>query len=81
MWEKVKQCLEGTGGCINTFICFNLHSNINRCVIIFLKYLEYYTAISGLLCDLMTKLSLYLNSSAVAISYKRDLVQVQASRT
>lgn len=55
VWEKVKQCLEGTGGCLNIFICFNLHSNINCYVIIFLKYLEYYTAINGLLCDLMTK--------------------------
>lgn len=69
MWEKVKQCLEGTGGWINIFICFNLHSNINCCVIIILKYLKYYTAISGLLCDLMTNLALYLNPSVVAVAY------------
>lgn len=41
MWEKVKQCLEVTGGWMNTFICFNLHSNINCCVILLLKYLVY----------------------------------------
>lgn len=76
VWEKVKQCLEVTGGWMNMFICFNLHSNINCCVIILLKYLEYYTAVNGLLCDLMTNLALYLNSSVVAIHYKRKLVQI-----
>lgn len=47
-----------------------------------LKFLDYYIAISALLCDFCDKpplgnvLALYLNSAVIAISYRRHLVQI-----